>query len=259
MNFYDELLTAGQRDSQSNTGDAILVTGIVKENWNKEDTGKVKVEYLIGEEGNKISGWVRVMSAYCGGNYGYYSLPEIGTEVLIGFLQGDYKSPVVLGCLWNEEDKLPEKTPDSKNNQKLWKTKGGHEIVLNDEKGKEKLTISTPIGLKIQMEDENEVIHIVDKDGKNTAVFNGKIGTVEMKADKKMKFTCGKTSLTLDGGTNKITITADQIEVKGSQSLKAQSQSLNLEGNMTQIKAQGSLKAESSGIVQIKGAMLKLN
>lgn len=259
MGFYDELLTAGQDWEGGNFGDPLIVTGIVMENWNSENPGTIKVEYLIGEEGKKISGWVRVMTSYCGGGYGYYSLPEIGSEVVVGFVMGDYSNPVVLGCLWNEEDKIPENIPDSENKQKLWKTKGGHQILFYEEKGKEKLTISTPAALSIELEDENETIRLTDKSGKNTAILNGKTGSVEMKADKKIELSCGSASITLDGNSNKITITAGQIEIKASQTLKAESQSLKLEGNMAEINAKGSLKAEASGIVQIKGAMLKLN
>lgn len=36
-------------------------------------------------------------------------------------------------------------------------------------------------------------------------------------------------------------------------------QNMKLEGNMTEIKAQGSLKANSSGIFELKGSMVKIN
>lgn len=259
MGFYDELLTAGRDLSGGNFGDSLIVTGIVMENWNSENPGTIKVEYLIGEEGKKISGWMRVMTPYCGGGYGYYSLPEVGTEVVVGFIMGDYASPVVLGCLWNEEDKIPEDIPDSDNKQKLWKTKGGHQILLYEEKGKEKLNICTPASLSIELDDENDTIRLTDKSNKNTAVINGKTGSVEIKGDKKIELTCGSAVLTLDGSTNKITIKGNQIDIQGSQTLKAEAQSLKLNGNMTEITAKGSLKAEASGIAQVKGAMLKLN
>ena len=84
----------------------------------------IKVEYMMGEKDKKTSDWVRVMSGYCGNGFGNYWLPEIGTEVLVGFIHGNMNMPVVLGCLWNGKDKLPEGTADEKNETKTVMTKG---------------------------------------------------------------------------------------------------------------------------------------
>ena len=39
---------------------------------------------------------------------GFYSLPEIGDEVLVTFENGDIAHPVIVGSLWNGKDKPPK-------------------------------------------------------------------------------------------------------------------------------------------------------
>ena len=93
---------------------ADLATAVVKENWDKEHPGCVKVEYILGADGAKTSDWIRVLHGYAGKGFGSYALPEIGSEVLVGFIMGDMENAVVLGCLHNSENPLPEKTADDR-------------------------------------------------------------------------------------------------------------------------------------------------
>ena len=71
MNFYDELLTDKPEDKTYPEITAPgLLNAIVKEIWDKEHIGMIKVEYLMGEKNKKTSDWVRVMSGYCGDGSG---------------------------------------------------------------------------------------------------------------------------------------------------------------------------------------------
>lgn len=60
-------------------------------------------------------------------------------------------------------------------------------------------------------------------------------------------------------GSNKVTIEANQIEEKGTQSFQMKTQKLEINGNMTELKASGSMKINSSGMTEIKGSMVKIN
>ena len=68
-----------------------------------------------------------------------------------------------------------------------------------------------------------------------------------------------KAMVTLDGSGKKLELDADTIDIQGKQALKMKGQTTNLEGNIVEIKAKGSLKAEASGVAQIKGSMCKIN
>ena len=235
-----------------------LVSGTVKENWDKDHQGMVKAEYFLGEKGKMLSQWIPVMSAYAVSGGGAYFLPEVGCEVLIGFLQGRPDCPVVLGVLRGAKDKLPEKTANEKNTVKLLKTKGGHEIRLEEEEKKEKITVQTPAGLAVCLDDEKKTITLKDKDGKNTAVLDSGKGTVTLDAEKKLILSVGKTAvLTLEA--NKLTAKSGSISIEANQSLKLKGQSVGAQGTSMELKATGSLKASASGIMELKGSMLKLN
>jgi len=51
--------------------------------------------------------WVRVMRPWAGGDFGYVFTPRVGTEVLVGFEDGDPDRPVVLGGLHDGTHRPP--------------------------------------------------------------------------------------------------------------------------------------------------------
>lgn len=238
---------------------ADLATAIVKENWDKEHPGCVKVEYILGVKGAKTSDWIRVLHGYAGKGFGSYALPEIGSEVLVGFIMGDMENAIVLGCLHNSESPLPEKTANEANTIKEIRTKGGYELVLSEEKGKEKLSVKTPGEQLLTIDDENQKIEISDKQGKDTIVIDGKANCISVTAEKKLELASKETKILLDGASGKIELSASKLCVNGKQTTEIQGQSLKLEGTSVEMKSKGTLKVEASGVAQLKGAMVKIN
>ncbi len=234
-----------------------LVSGTVKENYDKNEPGKVKVEYFLGEQGMTETGWIPVMTNYVANNAGVYMLPEIGTEVVIGFLGGRKDCPVVLGTLWCKDVNRPENAVQEKNLQKVIRTKGGHEIRFSEEDKKQTLTIKTPGELTLSMEDENTVISLRDKNSKNLVKIDGKNGEIEVKADKKISLTVGSTSIQME--SNKISIKSATVEGDASQSLKLKGQSTAVQGSQVQIKADANMTVQAGGMTEVKGSMVKIN
>lgn len=261
MDLFSEILATRHTETApaARLKMANLATAVVKENWNEELPGYVKVEYVLGEEGEKNSDWLRVLHGYAGNGYGSYALPEIGSEVLVGFVMGDLDNGVVLGCLHGTSNKLPTETADKENSKKQFRTKGGHQICFYEEKGKEKIEIKTPGQLTVTLEDENKKIEIRDDTGKNMVAIDGKNGGLTLKAEKTLELVCGSAKISLDGSKNKVSASAGSVSLQGNQALELSGQSLKAEGTTTEIKAKGTMKVEASGITEIKGAMLKLN
>ena len=274
MGLFDEMLE-GQREyfTRDRSAQGVML-GIVKENWNKDYPGMVKVEIITGEKGENLTDWVPVMVPYGGAEYGAYSLPEVGAEVVLAFLTNQVSSPIVIGCLWNKDIPIPKETADEKNTVKTFITKGGNRIRISDEKGKEKIEIHTTGKLNFVMEDESKTIVMSDEEGKNKVTVNGADGLVELTAEKKMALKVGGNEmLLLEAGGNSAAVKAGQINVEASQSLKMKGQSTTLEGNtlsvtgqsakmegnMLTLSGKGTLKAESSGITEVKGSMVKIN
>lgn len=257
MSLFGELFEQDENIANKMWG---VTTGIVLENWDEEQKGKVKVEMNLGTQGKNVSGWIPVMTPYGGNSYGFYTLPEVGALVIIAFLMGDRNRPVVIGSLWSEKNALPEKTAVESNLVKRLKTKGGCEVLFEEEQGKEKVTIHTPGKLKIFMNDEKKTINIQDSDGNNAVLLDGENGILTLQAKSKLECKVNnKVMFSLDGSSNKAQIKCDQAAVEASQSLKLKGQSLSLEGSMVKAKADSSLGLESSGMTQVKGSMVKIN
>lgn len=255
MGIFDGLMPVG-----TDNGIYSVTTGLVKDNWDKEHPGMIKAEYFLGTSGRNVTGWIPVAAPYAFKECGIYMLPEIGSEVIIAFNMGDRNCPVVIGSLWNQKNTLPKETAVEKNTIKRIKTKGGCEVVFDDEEGKASVLIQTPEGLHLKIEDENQKITVQDKDGKNGMLLQAKEGSLTICAEKKITMKVGNEEMfTLDGNSKAATLKAGKVKAEASQGLELEGQNTKLEGSMLEVKGQSSLKVQSGGIAEVKGAMVKIN
>jgi type VI secretion system secreted protein VgrG len=77
--------------------------------------GRIKVQFhwdRLGKKDEKSSCWVRVSTPWAGQNWGMIALPRIGQEVVVDFLEGDPDRPMVIGSVYNGEQKPPYLLPD---------------------------------------------------------------------------------------------------------------------------------------------------
>ena len=63
---------------------------------------------LLQIGGQQESVWARVLASYAGQRSGAFFVPSVGDEVLVAFVSGDLRQPVVLGGLWNGKDSPPD-------------------------------------------------------------------------------------------------------------------------------------------------------
>jgi phage protein D len=83
---------------------AQLVLGVVTNNQDPDDMGRVRVRYpALGPDAE--GAWARVVTPSAGEARGLLMLPVVGEEVLIGFEHDDTTRPYVLGSLFNGVDK----------------------------------------------------------------------------------------------------------------------------------------------------------
>lgn len=254
MDIFDELVKMPENNDRFYG----VLTGIVKENWDQDHPGCVKVEYFYGPEGINVSDWMPVATHYAAVESGIYFLPEVESQVVITFLQGDWHSPVVIGTLWNTKTKLPENTAVEKNNIKRIKTKAGHEIIFDGEEGKEAITVTTPKKLNIKLDDEAQTIKVSDEKAENSFTLSQKDGSFEVNVKSKLELKIdGQTLLTLE--PKKVSVTADTIEAKAEQTMKLEAQTMNQKGNSVEIKSDGEMTLQAGGVSTIKGSMVKIN
>lgn len=181
-----------------------------------------------GSEGT----WARMASPDAGEGEearGIFFMPEIGDEVIVGFINEDPRDPVILGKLYSSAKPAPFEQNDD-NFKKGIVTKSKLKLVFDDEK--KSISIETPNGNKIILSDEEGSIQLEDENG------------------------------------NKATLSADGISLDSAKDiiLKA-SGDIKIEGVGIEIKASAQLKAEggsgaefsSSGSTQVKGSIVQIN
>jgi uncharacterized protein involved in type VI secretion and phage assembly len=130
-----------------------VVPGRVKANNDPLGIGRIAVRFFWQEDDQAI--WIRMMTPHAGEDRGFYFIPEVGDEVVVGFEDGDADRPVILGSIWNGVDKAPTQEfwggEFEKDDVKRIVTKSGHRIQMVDKEGKESIAIATPNFLKITL------------------------------------------------------------------------------------------------------------
>lgn len=80
-----------------------LVLGVVTNNRDPEELGRVRVRYpALGQQAE--GAWARVVTPSAGEGRGLLMLPVVGEEVLVGFEHDDTTRPYVIGSVFNGKD-----------------------------------------------------------------------------------------------------------------------------------------------------------
>ena len=193
---------------------------------NGEERILVKIPIINSEEQGI---WARVASLDAGENRGAFFRPEIGDEVLVGFINDDPNHAVVLGMLHSSAKPAPIVASDD-NHEKGFTTRSEMKLTFNDEK--KSITIETPAGKKITLDEDAGSIVIEDE---NSNV------------------------LTLDSnGVNMET--AGDFSIKATGDLNLEGMNVNVKAN-AQLKAEGSAGAEvsTSAVAVLKGSLVQIN
>ena len=120
-----------------------FVLGTVTDNSDKKNASMVKVEFTAWENGKRIHDWIPVLQNYAGKTYGTYIIPEIDDIVLVGFMGVGFQKPFVLGSFYPADAKFTNTSFDKKNLVKTIATKGGTNVSINDEEGKQSICVKT--------------------------------------------------------------------------------------------------------------------
>jgi type VI secretion system secreted protein VgrG len=121
------------------------VTGPVGEEIFCDEYGRVKVEFHwdraeLGSD--KSSCWLRVSSSWAGEGFGAVTIPRIGMEVVVTYLEGNPDHPLITGCVTNKVTPVPYPLPAHKTKTVLRSysspANGGYnELSIEDRAGQE--------------------------------------------------------------------------------------------------------------------------
>jgi uncharacterized protein involved in type VI secretion and phage assembly len=236
-----------------------LTLGVVKDNYDKDHPGMLLVTIPTFDKAGGDTAWLPVAALYAGRGYGLYVLPEKDEQVLVGFLDGDRHSGVVLGSLWNKKNTHPPGAVTEKNLVRAFVTKGGHSITISDgdEGG---VTLKTKAGHTIAISEKDKKISVATSDGKEAVTLDEGGGAVSLTADKRISLKAREISMegAISGKGRAISLEADgSLDVKGKQ-VKIDGSAAKLNSQNTEVTG-AAVKVEASGILTLKGSMAKIN
>lgn len=222
-----------------------LHIGIVhKLDADPEGAARVQVKLpLFSTTGQLV--WARLAKFYASDGIGAFFIPEVGDEVILGFIDDDPTNPVILGSLYSSKRKPPY-TPEKKNNTKALVTRSEMKLIFDEEK--KKITLVTPAKNTIVIDDDGSSILIEDQT-KNKIELN--TGGITMDSPKDIKISA----------KGKITISAiGNVEIDSRVDIKETAANITHTAKIGfTAKGNGSAEVSASGTTTIKGAMVIIN
>lgn len=273
--FRPPLLTPKPRIYGTQTA---KVTGKKDEEIYTDDYGRIKVKFRWDpsqKEDDTTSGWIRVGEECSGKGWGTLFTPRVGMEVIVSFIDGDPDNPIVIGSVYNGENKPPylptEKEMWTIQDQSTPKGTGSNKFRFNSKLGKEEVYIHAEKDFKVDVKNDltekitnHHTITIDEKDGslkilkgnyiidvlKGNITITCPTGNVNFKA-KNMTITCDDT---FKVEAKKIDMTAmTTMNIKGTTGFRAETNGkAELSGTSAEVK--GTASAELKGAtVKVKG------
>ena len=190
----------------------------------------VKIPFVEEDGGTDAKGfWARMSNVFAGENRGMVFRPELDDEVVLGFINGDPRDPVILGALHSNVNTAPIEADDD-NFEKGIYTKGEMKITFDDDK--KKMFLETGSGNSILLSEEDGEIVITDENDNS--------------------ITLNSNGISLDSAKDIILKASGDIKIEGTNA------DFKASANMT---LQGSAAAElsSDGNATVKGSIVMIN
>jgi Rhs element Vgr protein len=173
--------------------------------------------------------WCRLSTLDAGNERGTFFRPEIGDEVVVGFINNDPRHGIVLGMV-NSSAKPTPVTPADDNHEKGYVSRSKMKMIFNDDK--KSFTLETPAGNKFLITEEDKKIYFEDQNG------------------------------------NKITMNEDGIKMesikdiilKAKYDIKGEGVNIELKGSgQAKIEGSGGAEVSSGGTTSVKGSIVNIN
>jgi len=150
--------------------------------------GRILVHFFWDRK-DKASCRIRVAQPWAGSGWGGQVIPRIGQEVVVEFIEGDPDRPLVVGTVYNADNKFPYEMPDNKTQSgfKTNTTKGGsgyNELMFEDKKDSENIRMHAQKDYNVTILN-TETVTIGEKyaDGKTSRGATLKKGSDDLKIE----------------------------------------------------------------------------
>jgi type VI secretion system secreted protein VgrG len=251
---------------------AVVVGPPGEEIWT-DQYGRVKVLFhwdRHGQRDQNASCWMRVSYPWAGQGWGAVSIPRIGQEVIVDFLEGDPDQPIITGRVYNADNMPPYALPGSGVisgiKSDTHKGQGYNEISLDDTAGKEKITIHGQYDMNTTIEhDQTNLIRnhrsSTIESGNDALTVSSGTRTVTVKGDTSLTVQAGNRTVSVTGGDYSATSTSGAVFIKGATQITLQCGGSTIQMDPAKIvlnSGSGQLVLDASGAT-LKGALVKIN
>jgi type VI secretion system secreted protein VgrG len=211
----------------------------------------------LGKKDDKSSCWMRVSQPHAGKGWGAMSIPRIGQEVVVTYVEGDPDKPLVTGVVYNANQMPAYKLPEEKTKSyvKTNSSKGGNgfnEIRFEDKGGSEEILMHAQRDMNVKIKnDHRETVHN-DQHLWVKAAQKAKVDAdahLTIGANLKQKV------------ANKVSLDAKSVHTKASSDLAIEAGTIHIKANQTMVLEAGmqiSLKV-GGNFVDISPAGVAIN
>ena len=205
---------------------------------------RIQVEIpLLNTDKNLV--WARLSNFWSSKSFGAFFIPNIGDEVVLGFLNNDPTYPVILGSMYSSANPAPLEI-DKKNPIQLLQTKNGIKLEMDDEN--KVVTVTTPGANKVVLSDKDKSVTMADQNGNKIVLSDSGI---LIQAAKEITIKAG-TEVKVDAGTNASVKAGVNATVKGTNVELTADASFTAKGN-------ASAELSAAGQTAVKGAIVMIN
>jgi type VI secretion system secreted protein VgrG len=227
-----------------------------------DEWGRVKLQFhwdRYSKADENSSCWVRVSQAWAGKKWGWMSIPRIGQEVVVEFLEGDPDRPLVTGRVYNNENPPPydPKAMPTITTFKSSTSKGGsgfNELRFEDKKDEEQIFIHAQKNLDIRV--KNDRFETIEDD-RHLHVKNKKYEKVD--ADSHVTVG-GSVFVKIDTDLHENVLKKEAREIGESKSLKVTGDVIEefMKNQSTVVKSNHYLKADNIVIEGLSNVTVKV-
>jgi uncharacterized protein involved in type VI secretion and phage assembly len=174
----------------------------------------VLVVLPLFDEANGI--WARLGQPYASSGFGWSFFPEVGDEVVLGFMNEDPASAVIIASVYSNQ-RAPTHSPNDPNDVKALTTRTKMEINFDDKNTV--LKISTPGGRYVELHDTNGTLTVQDPNGNKLVMTSDAVDLIStanltIKSTGNMTIDCGgklavSAAVEADVTAPKIAVSAD--------------------------------------------------
>ena len=205
---------------------------------------RIKIQIPIISDKNKGI-WAKLSHLFTSKNGGSFLIPEIGSQVVVSFIANDPRNPIILGSLYNHQFN-PKYSIKKNNNIKSFTTKSN--MVMEFDETENKITLSSPKGNKIVINEKSKEIKIIDENKNSICTSpNG----IDIESKKNVSIVSGG-NIELSASNKIILNSKSDTIINGSNILNKAKIKFSANSSSTS-------EIKSSGVTTLKGSIIQIN